>query len=232
MNCIVIDDDKEIHFQLTNYINLSDEINLIHSFTNPLEAISFLNTTDIYIDFMLIDVEMPDMSGIDLVRSLHAPPQIIFISNKPQYAVDGFDNNITDYLLKPITLARFNNAIYKVKARQTPTEKCKTFLFIRTQPNIYQKVNFSDIVLIESLNNYVIIQTFDNKYSSLSRISGLEKQLPEKDFIRVHRSFIVNIHKIENINENNIIVNIGNEQKIISISRSYRDNFFQSFNFI
>jgi DNA-binding LytR/AlgR family response regulator len=175
---------------------------------------------------------MPEMNGFDFIGSLESPPNIIIISSAEEHALRAFDFNVVDYLLKPISYARFCKAIDKVERyyakREVPSSGDEE-IFIKSGSSLV-KLKLKDIIYVEALENYVTLNTRDDKYTIHFTMKAIESQLPSGVFIRVHRSFIVNKTMIQAIKENTLDLNIGNTLKSIPVGKSYRDSLLSEIN--
>lgn len=224
IRCIIVDDNDFYRQSISSWIQQMPTLELVGSYSNALEAQSLLAQEDIPLIFL--DIEMPNISGIDFVKTLVNQPIIIFITSHTEFALEGFELDAADYLVKPFTQIRFikavNKAIDKVrlrKMREIPAEESPdNFIFIQTDKQ-YLKIPFQKIVYIEALKEYIKIQTEDESLISLIRIKSVIEQLPPYMFIRVHRSFIINIHKVTQISHEEIMLG----DKSIPIGDSYRD---------
>lgn len=231
MNCIIIDDDEMSRRVVEEFIGRTDFLNLVNSYTNAVEAINYLNQgEDVHLIFL--DVEMPEMTGIEFLNSLTLPPQVIIISSKEKYAIQAFDYSVTDYLLKPITYARFFKAASKAyeifnKGRLlTDTDK---EIFIKKNSSLV-RIKYNDILWVEALENYVVINTTTDKFTIHFTMKSIENQLPMVKFKRVHRSFIVNVSRITSIEDNSVIIKMTDSKKVIPIGKSYRDKLLKEIN--
>lgn len=224
IRCVIIDDNDLYRQTICEWISQIPSLELVASYTNPLEAQPLLAQEDI--PLLFLDIEMPHISGLDFAQTLVKQPAIIFITSHPEFAVQGFDQDAADYLVKPFTHIRFikavNKAIDKIrlsKIREIPAELAKdNFIFVQTDKQ-YLKINFQDILYIEALKEYVKIQTEGESLISLVRIKSVLEQLPTYMFLRVHRSFIININRVSQITHEEII--IGSVH--IPIGESYRE---------
>ena len=233
MNCIIVDDDGLVRKIMEDFIKKTESLKLLYSLSNAVEAINLLNANE-SIDLIFLDIEMPEMTGIDFLNSLSVLPQVIIISAKDKYAINAFEYDVTDYLLKPFAYSRFCKAVNKALERK---EKSRMHvksneIFIKHQSSLV-KLKYTDILWIEAMENYVIISTFDEKYTIHFTMRSIEEKLPPKQFIRVHRSFIVNISSIHSIGDNNIHIKTSNKEKnFIPIGKSYRDKLLKELNVI
>ncbi len=233
MNCIIIDDDSFVRKITEDFVKKTESLTLLHSLSSAVEAINVLNSNE-NIDLIFLDIEMPEMSGIDFLNALSNLPQIIIISSKDKYAVNAFEYDVTDYLLKPFTYSRFCKAVNKASERQ---EKSRLHskgdeIFIKHNSSLV-KLKYADILWVEALENYIIINTFDEKYTIHFTMRAIEEKLPPKQFVRVHRSFIVNVGSIHSIEDNTIFIKTGDKAKnSIPIGKSYKDNLLKDLNVI
>jgi DNA-binding LytR/AlgR family response regulator len=232
MNCIIIDDDKITCKILEGYVSKSDSLNLIASFNDPVSARNML-TRRKDIDLIFLDIQMPEMTGFDIIGSLDSPPHIIIISSAEEYAFKAFDFNVVDYLLKPITYARFCKAIDKTiryfTRKEAPPVTGDEEIFIKNGSSLV-KLRLNEIIFIEALENYVILTTNENKYTIHFTMKAIESQLPSGIFIRVHRSYIVNKSMIKTIKDNSLEIIVGNTLLTIPIGKSFRDNLLSDIN--
>lgn len=232
MNCIIIDDDKLTCKILEGYISKSDSLTFIGSFNDPVAARNVLSKRH-DIDLIFLDIEMPEMSGFDIIGSLDFPPNIIVVSSAEEYALKAFDFNVVDYLLKPVTYARFCKAIDKTvryfshKEIQNPTGDEE--IFIKNGSSLV-KLKLREIIYIEALENYVILSTDDNRFTIHFTMKAIENQLPSGIFIRVHRSFIINKSMIRTIKDNSLDITVSGTPKSIPIGKSFRDNLLNDIN--
>ncbi len=231
MNCIIIDDDKLSRRVVEEFINKTDFLNHIDSFSNALDAISlFKSGNEVHLIFL--DIEMPEMTGIEFLKTLKNPPQIIIISSKEQYAIEAFEYDVTDYLLKPIAYSRFFKAADKAYSQylKKPAETGKkNEIFIKKNSSLI-KLKYEDILWVEALENYVIVNTYDDKFTIHFTMKSIEKKLPPSRFSRVHRSYIVNTSSINLIEDNSIIIPVEGGTKSIPIGKSYKDKLMDDLN--
>lgn len=231
MNCIIVDDDKLSCKILEGYVKKSDSLNLVESFSDSVEARNLLSKRH-DIDLIILDIEMPEMNGFDFIGSIDSPPNIIIVSSADEYALKAFDFNVVDYLLKPVSYGRFCKAIDKTIryfARKEVSNAADEEIFIKKGSSLV-KLKISDIVFIEALENYVTLNTSDDKFTIHFTMKAIETQLPAGVFIRVHRSFIINKSMIQAIKENSLDLNVGTSQKSIPVGKSYRDSLLNDIN--
>lgn len=197
MNCIAIDDEPLALEVLKKYIGKQPELNLRAVFSNPLQSIDYLNKTSV--ELIFLDIHMPEINGLQLYRNLAVKPMVIFTTAQPQYAVDAFDVNAVDYLLKPFNFLRFEQAVNKAISRIKPVEKELViplqFLHIHSGYKMI-KVPVAEIIYIEALDDYVKIITASQSYLTLLSMKKIMDRLPEDKFVRIHRSYIVAAQKI------------------------------------
>ena len=230
INCIIIDDEPLARTGLKEYIADIDFLNLAGEFDNALSATSLLGSGGV--DLLFLDIQMPKITGIDFFKTLKNPPPVIFTTAYPQYALEGFEVNALDYLVKPVSFDRFLKAALKAKEfyelrqdhRKLPITKeampgnTAAYFFIKAD-NQLVKIFLEDILFIEALQNYVTIQTASKKYISYLTIKSVEDYLPADRFIKVHKSFIIAAAKVDSIDGNEIHI----DQHRIPISRSLKD---------
>ncbi len=232
MNCIIIDDDPLSRKIVEEFVERTDNLTLIYSYENAVDAINaFKNEPDI--DLIFLDIEMPEMSGLDFMDSLKNPPQIIIISSKDKYALNAFDYDVTDYLLKPIAYSRFYKAVDKAQDRFTKN-KIDTKgdeIFIKKNSSLV-RLKYDNILWVEALENYVIFNTFSDKYTIHFTMKAIEQKLPTHKFTRVHRSYIVNTSSINVIEDNSVIIKTKDGVKTIPIGKSYKDKLMGDINLI
>lgn len=227
LKTIAIDDEPLALKLVVDYIHKTPFLELAGAFDNPLDAIDFLSGQEV--DLIFVDIQMPDLTGIEFTRSLVEEHKIIFTTAYEKYALEGYKLNALDYLLKPFSYEEFLKAAGKARklaelqASALPTiEANNQFLFLKSEYKI-RRINFDDILYIEGLKDYIKVYTTgeDKPVLSLNSIKSLEQKLPEEKFMRVHRSFIVNLDKIETIERSRIIFG----KTYIPVSDQYKDKF-------
>lgn len=226
IKCVIADDEQLARQLLKSYVDKLPQLELVAMCKNAVEVLSVLQQNSV--DLLLLDIQMPDLTGIDLLKTVQYPPKVIFTTAYKEYALEGFELNVVDYMLKPIAFDRFVRGINKVQEQLTPktivpkpepeVEKSpsKNYISVKADHKIY-KLNFSDIIYIEGMREYVAFHTSDNKILTLESLKNLEQTLPNQ-FMRVHKSFIVNKEKIQSLSGNQIEVN-GNS---IPVGKSYK----------
>lgn len=214
MNSVIIDDEPLAREGIATYVREVDFLNLIQTCENPVELTKLLSEQPI--DLIFLDIQMPKMNGIDFLKIVQKPPMVIITTAFPSYALEGFQLNVLDYLLKPITFERFFQAANKAKDYHRlitkavylgpdKAEQNADYFFIKCGSK-YEKIQFEDILYIQGTQNYVTIYTTRGKYLTLLNLKNLEQNLDSKSFIRVHKSYIVSIDKIEGIESNEIFM--------------------------
>ncbi|MGZ8557339.1 MAG: LytR/AlgR family response regulator transcription factor [Chitinophagaceae bacterium] len=228
LNCIIIDDEPLARKGLKEYINDIDFLNLAGEFDNPLKAMELISRAEVHLLFL--DIQMPKITGIDFFKTLPNAPPVIFTTAYPQYALEGFELNALDYLVKPISFDRFFKAVLKAKeyyeVREKNTADAATsshgYFFIKAE-NKLVKIFLDDILFAEALQNYVVIHTKDKKYLTYLTFKSVEEYLPADRFIKTHKSFIISAGKTESIEGNNI--RIGSHD--IPISRNLKEEVME-----
>jgi DNA-binding LytR/AlgR family response regulator len=231
MNCIIVDDDKLSCKILEEFVSKSTSLTLAGTYSDSVEARNIL-TRRHDIDLIFLDIEMPEMNGFDFINSLDFPPNIVIVSAAEEYALKAFDFNVVDYLLKPITYGRFCKAIDKTVryfSRKETTTTGDEEIFIKKGSSLV-KLKQRDIIFIEALENYVTLNTNDDKFTIHFTMKAIESQLPSGVFIRVHRSFIINKSKIQAIKENSLDLIVGSTLKSIPVGKSFRDSLLNDIN--
>ncbi len=233
MNCLIIDDDTLARSVISKFVEKTNFLTLSGTFPSAVDALALLNTEN-DIDLLFLDVEMPEMTGIDLISSIHKLPMVIIMSAKGKYALNAFEYDVIDYLLKPYTYARFIKAVskaYEIFKQQHIEETGEESFFIKNSSSII-RLKYTEIIWIEALENYVKIHTMDEDFTVHLTMKSIEEHLPASLFIRVHRSHIVNLKKIKLIKENVIIINTNKKKLQIPIARSYRTSLYEKLNLL
>ena len=230
INCLVVDDEQHAIDILTHYISQTPFLHLVASTTNPLEALRIVNEQNI--DLIFLDIQMPELSGIDFIRSIHGKAAVILTTAYSEFALESYELDVVDYLLKPIRLPRFLQAVQKVadSTKQTaagsaPTgrnqEEADDYIFVKTESKgKLLKINLADIDYIEGMKNYVAIYCGDKKTLVYTSMKELEERLPQKSFLRVHKSFIIPVARITGIEGN--LLRLKNVSSEILIGDSYK----------
>lgn len=222
MNCIIVDDDEVSSLLLRRYIDNCDDLNVKKIFTNAESALEYLN--EYGCDILFLDIEMPGMNGIELIGNLAKTPHIVIISSKPDYAADAYNFDVADYIVKPLNSDRFLKAINKINkiVDNLRFTKSEEFFYIKAD-RMLVKLMYNEILFVEALADYVTIHTIKKNFTILSTMKYIEKQLPVDFFMRVHRSYVVRLDKITQIQENFIHMN-NTYEHIIPVSKSYKKN--------
>lgn len=220
INCIVVDDEPLALALLEDHIRKVPELQLQLSTTDPLAGIKMVQ--DRSADLLFLDIRMPQLNGLDVLRIIGHKCQVVVTSAFPEYAIHGFEHHTADYLLKPVSFPRFLTAIARVKERLSKTTTLENFVYLKVEQRM-QRINFSEVLYVEGSKDYVQIRLLHNKIITLQTLKAMEELLPSDHFIRVHKSFIVAINKIEQIHKQHIVIN----QTIIPIGEFYRDQFLK-----
>ncbi|WP_074407483.1 MULTISPECIES: LytR/AlgR family response regulator transcription factor [Aquimarina] len=243
MNCIIIDDEETARMIIQQLCSQVDELNVIKDFPNAIQAIKFLNKEEV--DLIFLDIHMPDFTGFDFIDTLKNPPKIILTTSDKNFALEAFEYEcIVDYLVKPITLPRFLKAIQKAESAttvatteasvetstelpsNTPSSE-ENELYINIDRRLI-KINLPTINLIEAKGDYVLIKTEKQNYTVHSTLKKVEEKLPTDLFLKVHRSYIINIKKIIDIEDNSVLI----AKDVIPVSRSNRPELMKRLNML
>ena len=226
INCIVIDDEPLARKGIKEYIADVDFLNLIGEFDSPLKATELISSGKVQLLFL--DIHMPKITGLDFFKSLQHPPPVIFTTAYPQYALDGFEVNALDYLVKPVSFERFLKAalkakeFYEVRETNAGVGEASDYFFIKAD-NKLVKILFDDVLYVEALQNYVLVHTVGKKFMTYLTFKSVEEYLPEEKFLKVHKSYIVSVSKVESIEGNDIL--IGGQH--IPISRNQKEDVME-----
>lgn len=226
LNCVIIDDEPLARECIINYVNELDSLRIVGSGANPLELKDLLDKQDV--DLIFLDIQMPIMTGIEFLKSVSNPPMVIITTAYPNYALEGFQLDVLDYLVKPITFESFFKAVTKAQdysellshsraGTKGEGEDASDYFFVKCEYK-YERIYFEDILFIQGLQNYVTIHTREKKYMTLLSLKNVEENLSKRDFIRTHKSYVVSVSKIDAIEGNEIFV--GSSK--IPIGRNYR----------
>lgn len=238
-NCLIVDDERPALKLLAAYIDKLPHLKLIAACENAMQAIAALQENKI--DLLFLDIQMPDLTGLELLKVLKEKPQVVLTTAYREYAVEGFALDVTDYLVKPFSFERFLQAVNKgteiinlknppsledinhsTKTMEETVEKSADHFFVRTNYKM-EKVALDEIWYVESMREYVAIYTAERRYVTNQTMNKMEEELPSKKFMRVHRSFIVGLQYIQSINGNMIYIG----EKEIPVGASYRKRFFE-----
>jgi DNA-binding LytR/AlgR family response regulator len=232
MKCILTDDEPLARAGLQKMLAGISSVELLDSFSNAMDANDFLKDNEV--DLMFLDIEMAALNGLEFAKSLITKPLIIFITAYPQYALDSYEIDAIDYLVKPVRMERLLKAINKaenyIKLLQKNTEEPETasvendYVFIKSDRR-FVKIFFKEILYIEGLKDYVVIQTENKKVLTAMNIKTIHAQLPDKNFTRVSKSFIVNTNHIVSVDAHSIYI----KEEEIPIGSNFKDEFFEKF---
>lgn len=226
---MIVDDDEMSRLLVTKFVEQTDFLNLTHTLDNTIDASNILiGEKNNDIDLVFLDVEMPEMTGLELVKSLKNSYQIIFITSKKDYAIEAFEDSVLDYLVKPIEYTRFLKAVVKAKEQREKELKFaeqENHIFVKSDSK-FVRIAFDELFFVEALADYVIFNTVKGKFIVHHTMKGIEKRLPISVFSRVHRSFIINRNKINHMEDFNISVS----NKMIPIGASYKEAFITKMN--
>lgn len=214
LRCLIVEDEPMARKGLSDYVSDLSFLQLVGVCKNAEKAEDFLHYHEV--DLMLLDIHMPGLTGIEFLRILKKPPLVIIITAHPDYALEGFELDVIDYIVKPVLFERFTKAAHKAfefhSLRQSTTSSADYF-FIKCD-RVFEKINYNDVLYIEAMQNYCIVHTATRKFITYITLSALEAKLPDTKFIRIHKSFIVAIEKITALDGND--VSIGTVQLPIS----------------
>lgn len=228
---IIVDDDELCISVIEDMISQLDDFICIETFQNALDAYNYLEANDV--DVVFLDVEMPKMGGIELLKNLKKSPMVVMITSHEEFALESYEYNVTDFLKKPAEWSRFLKTIEKIRkefldlAAQLLESSDQEYVFIKTDSKLVQ-LNLSQVLWVEALGNYIRVHTEEDKYTVLSTMKEIEAKLPAKDFIRVQRSFIIRVDKVKAIEDNYIII----KDKEIHIGKSYKEDFNKRINYL
>ncbi|MDN3667404.1 LytR/AlgR family response regulator transcription factor [Algibacter miyuki] len=236
MNCIIIDDEATARAIISQLCSNVDSLNVLEEFPNAIQAIKFLNQNPV--DLIFLDIHMPEFTGFDFIETIKNPPKIILTTSDANFAIQAFEYEcIVDYLVKPITLERFQKAIQKAESVLTKvaepivSEKevatSGNHLYINIDRRLI-KIDIPSIYLIEAKGDYIQVKTEDKNHTVHSTLKKIHEKLPEDLFIKVHRSFIINIKKIVDIEDNSVLI----KKDVIPVSRSNRPELMKRLNLL
>lgn len=236
MTTLIVDDNELARLALRNMVDEVRSLKFVGECSSASEAFNLLQNQTV--DLVLLDVEMPGMSGLDLIRTLQHPPIFILVTSETAYALEGFDLRVADYLVKPVLLPRFLTAVQRASelfdlrklTAQSESEHMEgpDFLFARVN-NQLVRIDFSNILYVQALGDYVTLITPVKKYTVHMTLKSLEERLPAARFCRVHRSSIVAVDKVASLEENSIVMT---NKDVIPLSESYRSAFLKKMNIL
>ncbi len=225
MDCIIIDDENMARVIVKTLCDEIKTLNILEQFSSAIQAIKYLNENEV--DLIFLDIHMPDFNGLDLIKTLKNPPKIILTTSDPKFAIEAFEYDfIVDYLLKPIKLPRFIKAIQKAEKKELASViKKETPNKVDIENDFYVnidrrliKIDLPSIYLIEAKGDYIKIKTEEKEYTVHSTLKKIEEKLPDSLFLKIHRSYIINIKKIIDIEDNSVLI----KKDVIPVSRSKR----------
>lgn len=237
MNCIIIDDEATARAVIGQLCSQVQQLNVLEEFPNAIQAIKYLNQNEV--DLIFLDIHMPDFTGFDFIDTLKNPPKIILTTSDSNFAIQAFEYEcIVDYLVKPITLERFEKAIKKAETTDKPKleKKSKTDhvetasgndLYVNIDRRLI-KIDIPSIYLVEAKGDYINVKTEDKNYTVHSTLKKIEDKLPESLFLKVHRSYIINVDKIIDIEDNSVLI----KKDVIPVSRSNRPELMKRLNLL
>lgn len=234
MDCIIIDDDATARLITKQLCLKTEKINVVDEFSSAIDAIKFLNTASV--DLVYLDIHMPTFSGFDFIQTLKNPPKIILTTSDKNLALEAFEyKSVVDYLVKPISKERFNKSIEKLESftklkepNTEPKEKSNSnFIYVNVDRRLV-KVKIPSIYLIEAKGDYINIKTEEKNYIVHSTLKKIEDKLPSDTFFKVHRSFVINISEIIDIEDNTVLI----KKEVIPVSRSNKSELMKKLNLL
>lgn len=226
IHCLVVDDKPLAVDLLTDYVAKVPFLHLAGRSENPLEALHWVGERRV--DLIFLDIQMPQLTGLQFLQALDRRAQVVLTTAYADYALTGFEHDVVDYLLKPISFERFHQAVQKVqrRLRPAPAEPSRSYLFVKTEHRM-QRVDLADVLYLEGLQNYVIIHTTTEKVIARQTLNNLEASLPAPAFVRVHKSFIVSLAHIHSVERSRIFIQVGADSpRIIPVGDAHRSNFY------
>lgn len=236
MNCIIIDDEATARALISQLCSNIKKLVVLEEFPNAIQAIKFLNQQEV--DLIFLDIHMPDFSGFDFIKTLKSPPKIILTTSDPKFAIKAFEYEcIVDYLVKPISLERFQKAIQKAESKPHKNIEVLSLkkdialsgndLYVNINRRLI-KIDIPSIYLVEAKGDYIQIKTEEKSYIVHSSLKKIEDKLPLNLFLKVHRSYIINIKKIVNIKDNSVLI----KKEVIPVSRSNKPELMKRLNLL
>lgn len=222
LNCLIIEDEPVARDILRQYIQDVPHLTLLKEFDEGISAASYLKEHSV--DLIFLDINMPKLSGISLLKSLANPPKVILTTAYSEYALEGYELDVVDYLLKPFSFERFLKAVHKVEVKQELEISFASDITIKANKKLY-RISTEDILFVEGMGDYLTLKTSDQKLTFYRTLKSFYEELDPKKFLRVHKSFIVNLEKIDFVEGN--MIQIGDET--IPIGQAYKDEFKQNF---
>jgi two-component system, LytTR family, response regulator len=227
ITCITLDDEPLALELLTDYISKTPYLRLVHSNTSAIAALQYLQNNKA--DLLFLDIQMPELTGLQVMKIIQNNCRVILTTAYSEYALDGYEHNVIDYLLKPISFDRFYAAAEKARiifAKATDViitnNIAPNYIFVKTDSRLV-KVDIDDILLVEGMKDYIAIHTKQDKLITLQSLRSMEDSLPAQQFMRIHKSFIIALNKIESIERNRIFI----KNEVVPIGDTYRELFFK-----
>lgn len=225
---IIVDDEPLAQEIIETYLEDYEDFELIGSCNSAMEANKLLKENKV--DVMFLDIQMPQLNGIDFLKILDNPPLVVFTTAFKEYALEGFELDALDYLLKPISKDRFEKAVDKIRTELGKNaEAFEQSIFVKSDKKLH-RLFYDEMYFIEGLKDYVIIKTDNKRVVTLQTMKSLEVKLPQNQFKRIHRSYIINLDKIKSVIGNNVEIQIGGEKTKLPIGKIYRDDLLDIVN--
>ncbi len=236
MNCIIIDDEQMARAIIVQMIVSQTELNIVQEFANAMQAIKYLNQNPV--DLIFLDIHMPDFTGFDFIQTIKNPPKVILVTADKNFAIDAFEYDcVVDYLVKPITKERFQKAIQKASSTQiTVSQTPQNKVVAETKLNEFYinidrrliKIDFNSVIIVEAKGDYIHIKTDAKNYIVHSTLKKVEDKLPKHIFLKVHRSYIININKIIDIEDNSVLI----AKEVVPVSRLNKPELMKRLNLL
>ncbi|REC45625.1 LytR/AlgR family response regulator transcription factor [Chryseobacterium sp. 5_R23647] len=221
IKCIIVDDEPLAVSLLGSYVGKIPFLDLVFSTENPIEALEFIQKNDA--DLVFLDIQMPELTGINFMKIVGDKMKYILTTAYSEYALEGYEHNVVDYLLKPISFDRFSKSVMKAQERFPVAEASEAGHFFVKSSGQQHRINFDEILYVESIKDYVNIKTESQEYIVLDTLKSLENQLPA-NFTRIHKSFILNLDKVKSLNSKKVILISEHE---ISVGEMYKSNLLE-----
>ena len=233
MNCIIIDDDATARLIINKLCDNTNQVSVVEEFDAAIDAIKYLNSKEV--DLIFLDIHMPSFSGFDFIKTIKNSPKIVLTTSDKNFALEAFEyESVVDYLVKPITKERFEKSLQKIaslkdlKVTETNTSKKESdFIYVSVDRRLV-KINIPDIYFVEAKGDYISIKTEQKNYIVHSTLKKIEDKLPSSLFLRIHRSFIINISEIVDIEDNSVLI----QKSVIPISRSNKGELMRRLNLL
>ncbi len=234
MNCIIIDDESTARLIINQLCSNIDNVKVVNEFSNAIEAIKYLNHNEV--DLIFLDIHMPDFTGFDFIQTLKNPPQVILTTSDNNFAIEAFEYNcIVDYLLKPISFPRFEKAISKAEQGYNNSkvngisvqDSSENDLYVNIDRRLI-KIDIPSIYLVEAKGDYINVKTSEQNYTVHSTLKKIEEKLPDHLFLKVHRSYIINVKEIIDIEDNSVLI----KKDLVPVSRSNRPELMKRLNLL